>query len=62
MLHTMQLSRAFEEKVYEMFMQGKIHGTNTFGHRSGGQSCRGQCRIAEDDWMITPIAGTGISS
>ncbi len=55
----MQLSRAFEEKVNEMFMQGKIHGTTHLGIGQEANHAAVSAALREDDWMITTHRGHG---
>lgn len=59
MLNDMLLSRAFEEKVNEMFMAGKIHGTT---HLSIGQEAIAagvSNALQSDDWIMTTHRGHG---
>lgn len=58
-LETMLLSRHFEEKVNEMFMQGKIHGTTHLG--LGEEACHAGVSLGldKDDWILPTHRGHG---
>ncbi len=58
-LRTMILSRVFEEKVNEMFMQGIIHGTTHLG--VGQEACHAGVSLAleKEDWILPTHRGHG---
>lgn len=59
MLKKLMLIRKFEEKVNEMFMQGKIHGTTHLG--IGQEACAvGAIQtLREDDYIVSNHRGHG---
>ncbi|MBI9103889.1 MAG: thiamine pyrophosphate-dependent dehydrogenase E1 component subunit alpha [Spirochaetales bacterium] len=58
-LRLMLVSRRFEEKVNEMFMQGQIHGTTHLG--IGQEAMHGglSAALADDDWILPNHRGHG---
>jgi TPP-dependent pyruvate/acetoin dehydrogenase alpha subunit len=49
----------FEEKVNEMFMQGKIHAQHIWASAKRPIMPRSVAALREDDWMITTHRGHG---
>lgn len=61
-LETMKLmltSRRFEEKVNEMFMQGKIHGTTHLGIGQEAMHAGVSPALDKDDWILPNHRGHG---
>ena len=59
LLYTMLLSRHFEEKVNELFMQGKIHGTTHLGIGQEANHAGVSAALKSDDWILTTHRGHG---
>ena len=59
LLYTMLLSRHFEEKVNELFMQGKIHGTTHLGIGQEANHAGVSAALKPDDWILTTHRGHG---
>jgi acetoin:2,6-dichlorophenolindophenol oxidoreductase subunit alpha len=59
MLYDMFLARAFEEKVNEMFMQGKIHGTTHLGVGQEALAGGVSNALRPEDWIQPTHRGHG---
>ena len=59
LLYIMLLSRRFEEKVNELFMQGKIHGTTHLGIGQEANHAGVSAALKSDDWILTTHRGHG---
>ncbi len=59
LLYIMLLSRYFEEKVNELFMQGKIHGTTHLGIGQEANHAGVSAALRSDDWILTTHRGHG---
>lgn len=58
-LRLMLLSRRFEEKVNEMFMQGQIHGTTHLGIGQEAMHAGLSTALSEEDWILPNHRGHG---
>ena len=59
LLYIMLLSRHFEEKVNELFMQGKIHGTTHLGIGQEANHAGVSSALKSNDWILTTHRGHG---
>jgi len=59
MMRTMLMSRRFEEKVNEMFMQGRIHGTTHLGIGQEAMHAGLSGALNKEDWILPNHRGHG---